>query len=165
MASVVLTPSLMGNEVDVPLSRARTQSSSTTIVQDDSLSRAWRQLEQQLRELSMLTDDWDGEGSRAIEASSIRASLELLKALDNQLPPPSRVLPTQSRGVLIEWQMEGIYLEAEVTPHRIVEWMQFMPGNQPMHWESTLPSGVSQSTVTEDLHDESTLGLESISVE
>lgn len=66
-----------------------------------------------LRALSALPDNWDGPGSRAIEAASIRAYqqlLGLLRGFELDLEP----MATPEGGIRMEWDREPFSYVAEL---------------------------------------------------
>jgi hypothetical protein len=100
------------------------------------VTRAWKRLFQSLNELRALARDWDGDDSLAPDSALLATAADfLVKMKNSSKPPPVRVLPTQSGGVLVEWQSPGHYLEAEIIAVDVIELMEKIDDQPAIHWE------------------------------
>jgi len=71
--------------------------------------------ESRLSEIERLTEDWDGEGSKAITASAIGATRHLLRFVKDQGFPRASIFPTSDSGVLMEWDTRTGIVSVEMT--------------------------------------------------
>ncbi len=70
---------------------------------------------QDMAGLSRLQDGWNSYGGKRIQARAIEKMLEtLISILEPNTPAPA-VVPTSEGGVQVEWHLNGIDLEIEVT--------------------------------------------------
>jgi len=98
--------------------------------------RQWDRARRDLERFLLLEADWDGYGASASDPQLLEtASRVLLITQERGIPPPSRLLPTQSGGVLIEWQLPGLYFDAEIVEGHTVEWMFQAEGHATEHYE------------------------------
>jgi hypothetical protein len=83
-----------------------------------------------------LKDDWDGMGAIAPPRDVIFSAIELayhFRELE-EFPAPTRVAPTPSGTIGLEWLQPPVYTEAEVLPSGRSDWMQIRDGEAPVHW-------------------------------
>lgn len=71
---------------------------------------------QAIERLTRLPEDWDSYGARRIEASAVKAALDVLGCTMLGSSPAPTVVPTVTGGIQLEWHMGGIDLEVEATP-------------------------------------------------
>lgn len=96
----------------------------------------WDQIVDDLLGMRALQNDWDGMGAEAPSSELVESSLRFAQTLRCKgFPCPSRVGAGPNGTVLFEWQLEPMYLEAEITQPGLAEWMQIVPGQPPRHWE------------------------------
>lgn len=83
--------------------------------------------------LRSLGPDWDGMGADAIEPWTIDRAEKLVVRPNGK---PSRIAPTPAGTIVIEWQRDGYYLEAEVGSSGPIEWLEKRRGKRIRHWVS-----------------------------
>jgi hypothetical protein len=95
----------------------------------------WDEMVKRIQALGKLQEDWDGLGAKAPQGTLIESAVELAQSLRQQgFRPPSRVGAGPDGEILLEWQDERVYLEAEVcTPHS-AEWLLSIDDQTPKHW-------------------------------
>lgn len=113
--------------------------------------RLWDQIVHGLRDLVFLPTNWDGYGAEAPDPDLVDSACQLLATLRTMsaLPVPSRILPTQDGGVLVEWQTPDRYLEAEIVDVGRVEWMFQSEDAPTVHREFLLPRRESDTNEVE----------------
>jgi hypothetical protein len=100
---------------------------------DDKRSR-WEQCRRQLEVIRALPEDWDDAGARTISSAIVDCALELLNRwLNEPFAMPSRVVPSPTGSVVLEWQVGNLYSEAEVTDPYTIEWMTKIGDLPPEH--------------------------------
>jgi hypothetical protein len=82
-----------------------------------------------------LGDDWDGKGALAPGIGVLRAAAELIGQASNALPPPARIVASPTGSIVVEWEVGGSYLEAEIEEPGRAEWMLEEQGRY-HHWET-----------------------------
>ena len=106
----------------------------------DRWSNRMRGLVQELKDIGSLQDDWDGEGAEAPKSELVASAITLLDFIQNTLPPPTRITPSQTGNIVFEWQFEdNIYLEVEIVDPFHIECMLEVPFQPTQHWEEALP--------------------------
>ena len=92
---------------------------------DKEEERAWFRCWQQLFEIKRLSEDWDGAGAEPIDPSITDSAADVLRRFKQEIqyPAPSRIVPTPSGSVCIEWETETYYLEAEILEPYVLEMM------------------------------------------
>lgn len=110
------------------------------------IERRWNEAEQRILGLSALQDDWDGAGAISLTPAAIASGVGFLKDSRNLSPllPPSRIAPTPSGTIIVEWQTERMYFEAEVFDSVRIEFMSVAHDGTAEHWES--PAIASDAT-------------------
>lgn len=95
----------------------------------------WKKIFCRLESMKRLGDNWDGEGAETPSEEIIYAAWNLLEGeIRANNRAPSRILPTPLGSILIEWQEDGVYTDAEIdTPNR-VEWMRCTSNGRISHW-------------------------------
>jgi hypothetical protein len=109
----------------------------------DLLGEQWDRVAEELLRIGGLEDDWDGQGARAPDPAVIHSAVEWAKSVRRcpcVLPAP-QVVPGVDGEVLLVWQGESYYLEAEFSRPDQVEWMLSVPGQPTRH-------GMSDVTAT-----------------
>ena len=99
-----------------------------------------------LSDLLSLREGWDGEDAAPPAADAVLAAAEVI--LISDLPSPVRIAPAVSGGVLVEWNLEGHYQEAEVDAFGLVEWMREIAPGVYDHWESRVDLALEPQTWT-----------------
>ena len=106
---------------------------------EDRWSNRMMGLIQELEDIQSLQDNWDGEGAEAPKSELVDSTITLLRFIQNTLPPPTRITPSQTGNIVLEWQFEdNIYLEAEIVDPFHIEWMLEVPFQPTQHWEEEL---------------------------
>ena len=129
------SPSLTGDPISLigPLTpnAGATQSAASSIAEIH-----WNQIVDKLAQMRELQDDWDGQGASAPTAENMGAAENWVGEMRrySQAIPPSQVVPGVAGEVLLMWQKEGFYLEAEISKPSEVEWMLAIPGQANKHW-------------------------------
>lgn len=81
----------------------------------EGLPPAWLETtSSSLCDLLALPANWDSYGAPAIQAQSVIASSDLLRAIMRNDTPPPAVVPTSQGFVQLEWHQNGFDLEIEV---------------------------------------------------
>jgi hypothetical protein len=110
--------------------------SRPTISVEDVRVLEWDRIIRKLHEMLTLRDDWDGMGAIAPPRDVVFSALDLayhFRALE-EFPAPTRVAPTPSGTIGLEWQQPSVYTEAEILASSRSEWMQMKDGENPVHW-------------------------------
>lgn len=113
-------------------------------------SLTWQSSLDKLTSFSNLQNSWDYGGAPAPSAELIHSVVYLLRALreDNGFPAPSRILPMQTGGIFIEWQLEDEYIDVEIDQPYVSEWFTInklgREGHYEKHWDR--PSTVKSSS-------------------
>lgn len=100
----------------------------------------WEPAVREIVAFQHLGDDWDGQGAQAPSEEVLKSALGLAYTLYQQeVDPPSRVVPGLEGSVIFEWQdTDGTYTEVEVVGWLVAEVMLIEPGQSAKHW--TLPT-------------------------
>jgi len=79
-----------------------------------------KETEETLRGFATLPEGWDSYGAKSIEPHVVDAAIELLHRIvqHNTLKPS--VVPTNRGGIQIEWHIQGLDIEIEMTPHGVI---------------------------------------------
>jgi hypothetical protein len=111
------------------------------------IEAAWRSLLDELHRLSSLEDDWDGAGAAAPDPRCVEAATRWIREMagsGDEFAPPTRITVTPGGELLVVWQTDSEYLEAEIVSSTEVEWMQCAEGATPEHWSSGLGESVQR---------------------
>jgi hypothetical protein len=112
---------------------SQNEGAQTTIAQ-------WEVILQNLRKMLALRDNWDAEGAKAPTRNSILSVIDLLHQLERRnLQAPSRVVVGPGGEVAVEWQLDGNYIELEVSEPYVGEWMFVTKGAMPKSSHLRLP--------------------------
>jgi hypothetical protein len=100
----------------------------------------WEPAVEALMGFRKLGDNWDGQGARGPSADLLASAIALAYLLsDQEVDPPSRVVPGPEGSIIFEWQyLDGTYAEVEVIEPLYAEAMLIEPGQPAKHW--TLPT-------------------------
>jgi hypothetical protein len=113
-----------------------------------SMEDAWEKIEGTLRGMRRLKDGWDGAGAEAPRREVVDSAISFLRELrERGTPRPSRVVASPNGAVVIEWQMDGTYREAEIAEPERVEWMLSQMHRPTRHWQESWPVPFSRGTV------------------
>lgn len=75
----------------------------------------WAATLQRIKELRLLRDDWDGDGSIAPVAGLVEGALALAKQLQlERKDPPDRVVASVNGTIIFEWHTPSGYQEIDV---------------------------------------------------
>lgn len=104
---------------------------------EDEKEVAWFNRRMELEAFYNLEYDWDGEEAAPLSKGLIDSALQYFKNLQSQkqTPPPSRIVATQDGEIIIEWQYDGMYIEATISQPYIAEWMVVHPDGQAKHFD------------------------------
>jgi hypothetical protein len=96
----------------------------------------WRRLFSRLDAISNLSDDWDGLGARAPAVEVVMTANVFLneQRLLSALPPNCVVSASALGRISFEWELTGMYMEAEVDRPWHVSWMKQEANGQFQHW-------------------------------
>lgn len=87
-----------------------------------------------------LPADWDGDGAAPITEATAQVAREALPELARRYGPVMTCFPTPAGSILVTWQREnGDYLECEVIPSGMAEFMEIPAGAEARHWDERLP--------------------------
>lgn len=96
----------------------------------------WDQIMDDLISIRTLQGGWDGLNAKAPSAELVDSAIALARRLRQLgMEAPCRVVPGLDGTVLLEWQGNGVYMEAEVTRPYFAECMKIVPGQPAEHWE------------------------------
>lgn len=118
---------------------------SATFVEGEIL-RQWSQCLHQLKSLRALKRNWDDAGAPPVPrllSDFVQGLLE--QAHTDGRVPPSRVVPTPSGTISIEWQLPNLYVEVEVVGSGVLEWIFQYPDGRIEHDtddESRITTGI-----------------------
>lgn len=76
-----------------------------------------------IKELLLLSEDWDAEGARAVSQRAVEHAMKLLEPLLDEVPSLRRpaIYPSTDGGVVLDWELDRNHLDLEVTPGGVVE--------------------------------------------
>jgi hypothetical protein len=95
----------------------------------------WKEWITKVADLRSLGPDWDGMGAKAPLGALVDSAVELAQFLrQSGFPPPSRIGAGPDGEILLEWQDQNTYLEAEVCKPGRAEWMLVIQGQPARHW-------------------------------
>jgi hypothetical protein len=98
----------------------------------------WDQTTGDLLRMLTLSNDWNGLGAEAPSREIVESSIRFAQGLrQTGCLSPSRVGAGPNGTILFEWQLEDVYVEAEITKPFLAEWMILEPGLSPRNWEVT----------------------------
>ena len=96
----------------------------------------WNHIADELARIRGFMEDWDGQGASAPAAENVEAAGKWVREMRSypQAIPPSQVVPGVTGEVLLVWQKEDFFLEAEVSKQDQIEWTLAIPGQPNKHW-------------------------------
>lgn len=110
------------------------------------IPNSWKKMLNRLNSLRSLSDNWDDEGSEAPNSDIITGAFLLLNELHAMdYHPPSRILPSPQGTIVIEWQIDDCYIEAEIESLHRAEWMKRTREGTISHWITELPKRETES--------------------
>jgi hypothetical protein len=96
---------------------------------------AWSQRLDDLLQIRLLEDDWDGQGAKAPSTELVDSAIGLAEIFRQQgQDAPCRIVPGVNGTVLFEWQHGDMYEEIEVLRPFYAEGIRIVPGQEPVHW-------------------------------
>jgi hypothetical protein len=91
----------------------------------DLIEPAWeRGVEQQLRELLLLREGWDGFGAGPVRRDVILFAVSILEAIMRPNTPAPHITPMSHEGIMLEWHENSVDLEIEIERPGAL-WMSF----------------------------------------
>lgn len=137
MANTVIQPIALTtfiNQINHLMQTTKTGANGAVTDPPRELDR-WDEMINRTVNLGNLQEDWDGMGAKAPQATLIESAVELAQSLrQHDFRPPSRVGAGPDGEILLEWQDEHLYLEAEVCAPHSAEWMLVIDDRPPTHW-------------------------------
>jgi hypothetical protein len=137
MANTAIQPialTTLISQIDPIMRTTRTEANGPVTDQPREPDR-WDEMVNRILGLGKLQEDWDGLGAKAPQATLIDSAVELSQSLrQHGFRPPSRVGAGPDGEILLEWQDDHLYLEAEVCAPHFAEWMLAVDGQTPKHW-------------------------------
>jgi len=128
------SPSLTGDPIGLigPLTHANKAAGATS----SQAEANWNHIAGELARIRELRDDWDGQGATAPLAENVEAAVKWVQDMRGypQAIPPSQVVPGVTGEVVLIWQKEAFFLEAEICKPTQVEWMLAVPDQSNKHW-------------------------------
>lgn len=104
------------------------------------IPNGWKKMLNRLNSLRCLSGNWDDEGSEAPNNDIITGAFLLLNKLNAMdYHPPSRIIPSPQGTIVIEWQIDDCYIEAEIESLHRAEWMKRTREGTISHWIMELP--------------------------
>lgn len=118
---------------------------------DPSAQQRWRRIQQDITRVRSLRENWDGMGTTAPELETVEnAAVFAVSLQTNRMLPPTRVVPSPDGSILLQWETDGGYLEAEVSDPGHIEWMLVRRGAPAAHWTQSWPEQDEGHWVTEN---------------
>jgi hypothetical protein len=103
----------------------------------------WERISAALAAMHQLKDDWDGQGASAPEPANVEHALQWVEQMqrNNLAIPPSQAVSGVNGEVLLIWQSDDFFLEAEIDHPARVEWMLSITDRPTKHWvtDATIP--------------------------
>jgi len=117
---------------------------------ESHVNKEWNKFRNEIIGFVSLQEDWDEMGGVPPSPELINGALNIFSREERlkRFPPPVRVVPTNEGGIIIEWQFDGCYLEAEICEPFCAEWMYAEPGRPIEHWEETWGTVEIQGTAS-----------------
>ena len=110
----------------------------------------WNVVIGELLRMRALADDWDGKGASAPKAENVDTAIIVVQRMQAYASaiPPSQAVPGVSGEVLLVWQNEGLFLEAEICSADQIEWMSSANGQPTRHWttDAAVPCFVGRAS-------------------
>lgn len=94
-------------------------------------------IEAQFAHLRTLGPDWDGMDAAQPRPETIDRAERLVRHTRRSRGKPSRITATPNGTIVVEWQKDGSYLEAELAGYGPVEWMLKLQGKPSRYWLET----------------------------
>jgi len=97
----------------------------------------WKRCIDNLLEIRLLEDDWDGQGTEAPTPELVDSAIILAVLLRQAyLAPPCRTVQSLNGGVILEWQWhDQTTFEIEVVEPFVADVYQLVCGQPPQHWQ------------------------------
>lgn len=140
--------------------------SKNLVPEFDQPQYQWQKVINQLIQVRRYGPDWDGEGAAPPDKFLVDLALRIVTTLRKggafekdgkvcfdlkewlPLDPPVRVAATPEGNVILEWQMNGDYLEAEIEDDGRVECMYSRPGERTKFYSFEFPPKVAEPETT-----------------
>ena len=133
---------LLGTASQISLVSPLVPAAGQTKVGPTLLHPQWDRIVGDLLRLRELSDDWDGQGSRALDATNVDRALAWVEDM-RQWPgalPPSSVAPGTQGELVLEWRGDAFHLAAEISDPSQVEWLLAVPGQPIKQWDTDFRS-------------------------
>jgi len=104
-------------------------------IEQESMHR-WSDLETRLFGYKRLTENWDYEGADAPRPEIVDSAIDFLRILkiqNERVPAPSTVTISPAGAVIFVWRDGGLYVDAEISSPRLIEWMTIVNNARPTH--------------------------------
>lgn len=115
--------------------------------QIEEQSQPWGKLIDELRQIMIRGDDWDGQGASTPNRDCVEAAIRWIQAMSEwgeSAIAPSYVSAAPGGEIVIAWQKDSVYLEAEIAEPNEVEWMQSIEGSPTEHWTSPVEGYIAR---------------------
>jgi hypothetical protein len=86
-----------------------------------------RSVAQRIDYLLALTDDWDGNGSKALDFECAMEVINFLLSTAAHETPAPQLVPTSNRGVQVEWHLGGVDFEIIFEPNQPTRYFHIGP--------------------------------------
>lgn len=95
---------------------------------------------EQIDRIAELKQGWDSYGADPVQQPIIDYVRALIKKwTSDNFNLPTRIVPGVCGTLSMEWQLPGLYLDAEVTAPGKLEWMVEWPNGKIEHWDVEYP--------------------------
>jgi hypothetical protein len=103
--------------------------SKRSISTDVVASSRWLERENELKTIRRFKNDWDGMGAAAPNPHVIDNAIRFLRKLKQteDAPAPDSITASPTGSVVLIWNSNDEYVEAEIAVEWIIEWMRETP--------------------------------------
>lgn len=123
----------------------------TALFDRDDQEEMWNRKLIDLLALATLSDDWDGEGGCAPDSTILGSAVDLFATLRSQgIYPPMRILPISDGSIMLEWQTDDVYVEAEIIEPYRAEFFRREADGQTFHWVENWAKIESEASVEQE---------------
>ena len=116
------------------------------------IEKQWQVIIDNLCDISRLKDNWDGEGAEVPDGKVLESVIDLCnQSCARKVLPPTRVVVSPLGDIILEWQKDGQYLEAEISEPYVARWMLELPNKPTIHWKSNWRSSTGSNINSDDI--------------